>query len=512
MISNSFKSLYTGRYIQQISQYRLFCTSTSATATKTDASKFHLCIIGSGPAGLYTASKVHKHLPDANITVLEKLPYPFGLVRSGISPDHQNEKKVKNTLEKVLIEHPQLIHFVGNVTIDKDIKFQDIQKNFHAVVLACGIEGDRKLGIPLEDKLKNIYFARDFLGWLNGNLKDQNRKFDLTGKNVAIVGQGNVALDVARLLLKKNSDELKKTDITSTAFDQIHKSGVKNIHIIGRRGPLEVSFTNKELREILNLPGINTYINDISTLDLSPEQISKLDRVRKRSYDLLKEHLKPLESEQQLENTDKMNLIFHFLRSPVEFIGDESGGDSLVGMKLEKNELVNDEKTNQLKAVGTKEYIDLQCTSVFRSIGYTGTKQFTGVPFDFKSVSIPNHLGKVRKDVESPEFIPGLYVSGWIKGGPSGSIPNISHSSEETAAQLYLDYSTNQIDLNNSVSGEFGFQSVLSILKNANHRIINYDDWKKIESEEVKRGKEKGKLLEKIIIFDDLTNIINNGN
>ncbi|KAN0025095.1 hypothetical protein ACTFIV_009511 [Dictyostelium citrinum] len=486
---------------------RLFCSSSNQVNNKTP---FNLCIIGSGPAGLYTAAKVHRQIPHANITILEKLPYPFGLVRSGISPDHQNEKKVKNTLEKVLLEHPHQIQFIGNVDIEKDIKFEYIKNNFHAVVLACGIEGDKKLGIPGESTLKNVYFAREFIGWLNGNLKDQHKQFDLSNENLAIVGQGNVALDVARLLLKKNSDELKKTDITSTSFDKINKSNVKNIHIIGRRGPLEVSFTNKEIREILNLPNVNTFINDISTLEVSEEDVSKLERAKKRTFELFKQHLKPFD--QEIAKNGNMNLIFHFLRSPVELIGGEGDGKiTLSKIKLEKNKLVIDEKTQQKKAIGSGEFETIECASLFRSIGYTGTKQFPTVPFDFNSVSIPNKYGKVLEEPKSEKFINGLYVSGWLKGGPSGSIPNISANSEETASMIHQDYESNQFNHNitNDKNCDGGHNSITSLLQ-PNHKIINFNDYKKIESEEVKRGKEKGKLLEKIIVFDELKNIINN--
>ncbi|EGC33299.1 hypothetical protein DICPUDRAFT_154647 [Dictyostelium purpureum] len=469
--------------------YRSYCSSTSTTVNgsiNNNNKDFHLCIIGSGPAGLYTAAKVHKQIPHANITILEKLPYPFGLVRSGISPDHQNEKKVKNTLEKVFLEHPNLIQFIGNVDIEKDIKFQYVKDSFHAVVLACGIEGDKKLGIPGESSLKNVYFAREFLGWLNGNLKDQHKEFDLSSENVAIVGQGNVALDVARLLLKKNSEELKKTDITSNSFDKINKSKVKNIHIIGRRGPLEVSFTNKEIREILTLPNVNTFINDKSILDsITEEQVSKLERAKKRTYDLFKQHLK--EYNQETASNGNMNLIFHFLRSPAEMFGDVNNNEKIGSIKLEKNKLIMD----GTKAVGLGEYETLECGSIFRSIGYTGTKQFPSVPFDFNTVSIPNKFGKVLEAPQSDTFIQGLYVSGWIKGGPSGSIPNISANSEETASTIHYDYENNLIPLSDTAKG---YDSVVSYLQ-PNHKIINYENWKKIESEELKRGKEKVDLL-----------------
>ncbi|KAN0030005.1 hypothetical protein ACTA71_008149 [Dictyostelium dimigraforme] len=506
IIINKSKLLGVDSYINN-KTIRLFCSSTN----QVNKTPFNLCIIGSGPAGLYTAAKVHRQIPHANITILEKLPYPFGLVRSGISPDHQNEKKVKNTLEKVLLEHPHQIQFIGNVDIEKDIKFEYIKNNFHAVVLACGIEGDKKLGIPGESTLKNVYFAREFIGWLNGNLKDQHKQFDLSNENLAIIGQGNVALDVARLLLKKNSDELKKTDITSNSFDKINKSNVKNIHIIGRRGPLEVSFTNKEIREILNLPNVNTFINDISTLEVSEEDVSKLERAKKRTFELFKQHLKPFD--QEISKNGNMNLIFHFLRSPVELLGNRDGQLSMI--KLERNKLITDEKTQQKKAIGSGEFETIECSSLFRSIGYTGTKQFPTVPFDFNSVSIPNKYGKVLEEPKSDKFINGLYVSGWLKGGPSGSIPNISANSEETASMIHQDYESNQFSNNNNNNEntdknyDGGHNSITSLLQ-PNHKIINFNDYKKIELEEVKRGKEKGKLLEKIIVFDELKNIINN--
>eukprot|EP01132_Coremiostelium_polycephalum_P008395 gene8395-10311_t len=434
---------------------------------------------GSGPAGLYTANRVHKRIPHSNITIIERFPFPFGLIRLGIAPDHQNEKKVKNTLEKVFLENPQTIKFVGNIDIEKDITFKQIQDQFHAIVLACGIDGEKLLNIPRESDFTDIYSARDFISWLNGHPKLQNREFNLSNENIAIIGQGNVALDVARLICKE-IDILKTTDITSKAI---------NVHIIGRRGPLEVSFTNKEIRELLTMPNVNVYINDIKFLDIPEEKLNNLERQKKRTFELFKKYLKPIE-ELDVNQNEKRNIIFHFCRSPTEFKSNESDESKLGSVVLEKNRLVLDEKTGQYKAVGTKEYESLNIGTVFRSIGYVGIK-FNEIPFDYQGVRVPNKLGKVLTSTDqqqSSSFIPGMYVSGWMKTGPSGSIVNIANDTEETADQITIDYNDNSQFVNQVQ----GYKGVLDCIKTTGrHRIITFDDWKKIEKQEEERGKEK---------------------
>ncbi|GAM20997.1 hypothetical protein SAMD00019534_041720 [Acytostelium subglobosum LB1] len=448
-------------------QYRSYCnanvttatgTATGATTTSSPHNPFHLCIIGSGPAGLYTANRIYKLLPDSNVTIIEK--------------------------------------FVGNVNIEQDITFADIQRRFHAVVLACGIEGEKKLGIPGEATLQRVYAARDFVSWLNGHPEFQKKQFSLDSEDVVIVGQGNVALDVARMLVKPVSD-IASTDITSTATDLLSNSKVRNVHIVGRRGPAQVSFTTKEVREILKLPNVNTYINDPECLNMPEEEAIKLERAQKKIVDLFKTHLKPYSEFKEEEG--KKNIIFHFKRSPVEMVGREQ----LEGVTLVKNNLVEDAK-GSIVAVPTEERESIKAGIVFRSIGYTGTK-FSEVPFDFKRVKIPNVMGRVLQDTDSDVVIPGLYVSGWIKSGPSGAIVNVSVNAEETAHTIKEDFDRDAYT--NAVSG---YQGVVDLLKSKDINLITFEDWKKIEDEEIKRGKEKGKILEKIIVFDELKNIISN--
>eukprot|EP01133_Synstelium_polycarpum_P010920 gene10920-12727_t len=371
-----------------------------------------------------------------------------------------------------------------------DITFADIQQKFHAIVLACGIEGEKKLGVPNELSLSNIYSARDFVSWLNGHPDFQKKQFSLDHEDIVIVGQGNVALDVARMLLKPIS-ELATTDIAQHALDLLAKSKVRNVHIVGRRGPAQVSFTNKEVREILKLPNVTSYVNE-------PIQFTPEDQ-------LFQTYLKPIQEwrdkELKSEKDGKKNLIFHFQRSPTSFEGRVDGG--VQSVRLEKNRLDIDAK-GRIKAVGTGEVDSIDCGTVFRSIGYTGTK-FDQVPFDFQRVCIPNVAGRVLQDVEegSPP-IPGLYVSGWIKSGPTGAILNVSVNAEETAHTIKDDCDDKQL-YNNTVEG---YQGIVDILKSKQHNLITFDDWKKIESEEFKRGKEKGKIMDKIIVFDELKNII----
>uniref|UniRef100_A0A0K8S6P9 FAD/NAD(P)-binding domain-containing protein n=1 Tax=Lygus hesperus TaxID=30085 RepID=A0A0K8S6P9_LYGHE len=244
--------------------------------------KTKICIVGSGPAGFYFAQNVLKKAPDVTIDMLEKLPVPFGLVRYGVAPDHPEVKNVINTFEKVATNKNFKFH--GNVTLGRDVKFSELRQAYHAVVLTYGCNEDRELGIPGEN-LSNVISARKFVGWYNGLPEDKDLEVDLSSETVVVLGQGNVAVDVSRILLSP-IDSLKVTDITEYSLQALSLSKVKTVYLVGRRGPLQAAFTIKELREMTKLPGVQTLLQKEHFAG-TEELIPNLPRARKRLSELL---------------------------------------------------------------------------------------------------------------------------------------------------------------------------------------------------------------------------------
>ncbi|BES96730.1 NADHypothetical protein adrenodoxin oxidoreductase [Nesidiocoris tenuis] len=428
-----------------------------------------ICIVGSGPAGFYFAQNIFKKLPNVAVDVYEKLPVPFGLVRYGVAPDHPEVKNVINTFEKVASN--KNFRFVGNVTLGRDLTFADLKNAYDSVVLAYGCSHDKELGIPGE-RVPKVLSARRFVGWYNGLPEDRDLQVDLDCESVVILGQGNVAVDVARILLSP-IDMLKGTDITEYSLEALAASRVKTVHLAGRRGPLQAAFTIKEFREMTKLPDVQTIL-DSSHFEGVEQLVPKLPRARKRLTELL---LSTSKQKQSGYRSFKPT----FLHKPVEIL---SSGTALESVRFELNSI--DQEKGTVKGRGQFEKID--CGLVLRSIGYQGTCPDPDIPFD-------STRGVVLKE-------DGICSTGWIHTGPTGVILSTMSDAYEQSNLLVED-----LQKNNSPSRKPGFADIQSKLRSKGVVTVDFDGWRKIDSVEVERGATKGKPREKIVSIDKMLEI-----
>ncbi|XP_062615360.1 NADPH:adrenodoxin oxidoreductase, mitochondrial-like isoform X1 [Saccostrea cucullata] len=448
----------------------------------------HVCIVGSGPAGFYTTQQILKGNPAARVDILEKLPVPFGLVRFGVAPDHPEVKNVIHTFTTTA--RNQRCTFIGNVEVGKDISIEDLQKAYTAVVLAYGADDDRTLAIKGEDN-PNVISARSFVGWFNGLPQDKDLPVDLDVENVVILGQGNVALDVARILLTPISI-LQKTDISQHALDALSRSRVKKVYIVGRRGPLQVAFTIKELREMTKLPDCRPVIHkeDVENLD---QVIKDLPRPRKRLTELLyKICMAPSDTDTRIWSQASREWELRFRLSPVE-INQREG--KVTGVQFCVNQLQGDDLINK-KAVATSATEHIDCGLVFRSIGYKSVPIDPSLPFDTNKGIIPNKKGRVKDK-------PGLYCSGWVSTGPVGVILNTMTGGFETGKIILKDLEDGVI----TSEGKQGNKMIKEILESKGKQMVTFLDWDKIDEEEMKRGSVLGKPREKITDISEMLTV-----
>nr|XP_046232586.1 NADPH:adrenodoxin oxidoreductase, mitochondrial isoform X4 [Scatophagus argus] len=350
-----------------------------------------VCIVGSGPAGFYTAQHLIKARQDVEVDIYERLPVPFGLVRFGVAPDHPEVKNVINTFTQTA-KHSRC-SFYGNVNVGKDVSVEELQQAYHAVVLSYGAEGNRSMGVPGED-LAGVYSAKDFVGWYNGLPSCQELRPDLSCETAVILGQGNVALDVARILLSP-IDILKKTDITQPAVEALAESQIRRVLIVGRRGPIQVACTIKELREMVNLPDTRP---EMLAADFEgvAEAIKDLPRPRKRLTELLLKTALDIPEEKEQERRNKASRIwaFRFFRSPVEILANPDNNRT-AGIRLAVNRLEG--SGEGARAVLTGEVEDVTCGLVISSIGYRSLPIDPSVPFDSHKAIVPNSMGRIQQ-------------------------------------------------------------------------------------------------------------------
>lgn len=442
-----------------------------------------VCIIGSGPAGFYTAQHLLKHHRKVQVDIYEKLPVPFGLVRYGVAPDHPEVKNVINSFTQTA--QLDRCAFFGNVVIGRDVTVEELKQAYHAVILSYGAEDNRLLGIPGED-LPGVYSARSFVGWYNGLPENQSLDPDLTSEAAVILGQGNVALDVARILLSP-LDLLRKTDLTERSLEALAKSRVKRVWIVGRRGPLQVAFTIKELREMINLPGTRPLLHPADFKDLR-EAIKDVPRPRKRLTELMvKTALEsPMGKEGERWASASREWGLKFLRSPHVILPSSCNGRA-AGIRLAITRLEG--SGDSALAVPTEEYEDLDSGLILNSIGYKSLPIASSVPFDSKQGIVPNTMGRVHG-------APGLYCSGWVKRGPTGVIITTMNDSFDTAQSVIEDLSSGVLNASHPKPGSV---STKRILQDRGIQPVSFSDWEKINSVEMSRGKEVGKPREKIV-------------
>jgi ferredoxin--NADP+ reductase len=440
----------------------------------------HVAIVGAGPSGFYAAEALLRSGLPVRVDMIERLPTPFGLVRSGVAPDHPKLKQAILVYER--IARTPGFNFFGNVHVGRDVTVTELRATHHAVVFACGAETDRRMGIPGED-LSRSHTATEFVGWFNGHPDYRDRAFDLGQETVAIVGQGNVAADVCRILAKP-VDELRSTDIAEHALDALARSRVREIHVIGRRGPVQAKFTTKELRELGEIAGCST-MADAADLILNAESETELtDRSNLNGPGNIA-LFRAFAARKLVVGQRAIRFRFHL--SPVALVGD--GVEKLI---LTRNRLEGPPFAQVTRP--TDEPVELECGLVFRSIGYRGVA-IPGLPFDDALGTVPHMGGRV---LEGAAALPGLYVTGWLKRGPTGIIGTNRADSVETVESLLADLSKG------CDREKRGAEAVGELLERRGVRVFNYQNWSMLDTAEVSRGKLKGKPREKFIRIDEM--------
>ena len=441
-----------------------------------DDRPLRVAIIGAGPSGFYAAQALLKQKDHVvAIDFFDHLPAPFGLVRYGVAPDHQKIKSVTKLYDRIASD-PR-VRFFGNVTFGHDLTYEDVKAHYDQVIFAVGAQTDRQLGIPGED-LPGSHPATQFVAWYNGHPDHVDSVFDLSSESVAIIGVGNVAMDVARIMALSPA-ELAMTDIADHALEALNRSNVKDIYIIARRGPAQIKFTNPELQELAELE-VTDVIVDPAELELDTLSAVSIanNRAAQTNIDLLMHYA-------DLGRTGREKRIhFLFLRSVVEIVEDDEGRTARI--KLERNELRPTE-TGYLNSHGTGEYETLEVGMVMRSIGYR-SEPLPGVPYHQRWGVISNTDGRVSQ-YESGEVVPGDYVVGWAKRGPTGIIGTNKPDAVATV-KLMLD----DIDNLSAVETEMAsLEAMPALLQKRGVRFVTWDEWKLIDQAEVTAGQRVGR-------------------
>ncbi|TDJ49090.1 MAG: NADP oxidoreductase [Gemmatimonadetes bacterium] len=458
----------------------------SASTAKT--TPIRIAVIGAGPAGFYTAGALFKQdAVDCRVDMFNRLPTPYGLVREGVAPDHQKIKAVTRIFDRTG-EDPRF-RFFGNVTLGVDISVEDLRSFYHMIVYAVGAPSDRRLGIPGED-LTGSDPATTFVGWYNAHPDFADLTFDLSHERVVVIGNGNVAVDVARILAR-SVDELAVSDIADHALIALRHSGVREIIMLGRRGPAQAKFTSVELKEFGMLDGVDVKVA-AEQLVLDAHSQTQVDEERRvaRNMDIL------FDFSGREPSGAWRSLELRFLTSPVEILGDDG---HVTGIRVERNRLETEADGRQ-RAVGTGEFETIECGLVLRSVGYRGIS-LPGVPFDESGAVIPSDAGRVT-EAPGGRVRPGEYVVGWIKRGPTGIIGTNKSDAAKTVESMLADVPELDADDVN-----LDPDAVVRFLQDREIRYVTYDEWGRIDAEERARGEPQGRPRCKIVRIEEMLRV-----
>ncbi|XP_063900648.1 uncharacterized protein LOC135120279 isoform X2 [Zophobas morio] len=447
-----------------------------------------LCIVGSGPAGFFTALRLLKLVPPTlnfTIDIFEKLPFAGGLVRYGVAPDHPETKRVMSTFEQCL--RNTRIRFLGNVKIGEDIKLKELRRFYAATILCTGAE-DNRTCFPQASGVHGLYSARRFVNWYNGHPEYVNEKFKLSeSRTVLILGNGNVAMDISRMMLKSPT-ELENTDISPYALEELWKSKVERIICVGRRGPAQAAYTIKEFRELTKLGDVRISIldedvkqmnDDLRILGKKVRDTEKSAWRRKRILNLFNECY--LSSNLKDCSSKKRTFELKYYRRPLQLVTDHAG--RITHVEFQKTRLVPEgaESFEHAEFQPTETTERIPCDLVFESVGYKSVP-IEGVPFDYERFLIPNVRGAVISDKQTQ--LSPLYCSGWVKRGPRGVILSSKLDAEETVDKILEDLDTGVIEYKETHQAE-----VCDLLKTRNRRFITKNDWFALYNYELEQGR-----------------------
>jgi len=459
------------------------------TRPGSDAQPLRVAIVGSGPAGFYAAEKLLKQKDVVvQVDMFDRLPAPFGLVRFGVAPDHEKIKNVIRVFAKTA-EHPNF-RFFGNVDVGTHIRLADLKRHYHQICYTTGAQTDRRMNIPGED-LERSHPATEFVAWYNGHPEYRDCEFDLSVERAAVVGVGNVAVDVARILCR-TPEELAGTDIADYAAEALAQSNIKEVYILGRRGPVQAKFTNPEIKELGELAGADIAVlpDEVELDPLSRKELEESDdKSAAKKIEILQSFV------DRPAGGKPKKLTLRFLVSPVEIYGDASG--RVTGMRLVKNELcVSDD--GSLRPRATEKFEDLPVDIVFRSVGYLGVP-LADLPFHDRWAIVPNEKGRVI-DPENGKPLPGLYVAGWIKRGPSGVIGTNKPCAAETVDCMLADLEAGAILSPEAPDPALAEESV----RRAQPDCLCWADWQCIQELEDAKGKEQGRPRVKFTTVEEM--------
>jgi ferredoxin--NADP+ reductase len=461
-----------------------------------DESPLRIAVIGSGPAGFYAAGHLLKDSTGAiEVDMIERLPTPWGLVRSGVAPDHPKIKSVTRVYEKTAA-HPRFRYF-GNVTFGEHVSRAELLAHYHAIVYATGSPSDRPLGIPGEE-LPGSHAATEFVGWYNCHPDHTDLEVDLLrAERAVVIGNGNVALDVARMLVLA-PEELAPTDTADHALEVLAQSRVSEVVIVGRRGPAQAAFTNPELLELGELKDADVIV-DLEELDRAlavHDEAAEQNITSRKNVEILRSY-----AERRPAGHSK-RIVLRFLLSPVELLADEQG--HVGGVELVRNELVD--AGGALRAKATEERETIDAGLVFRAIGYRGMPM-PEVPFDEQTAVIPNAGGRVLEAAGGLQ-LPGEYVVGWIKRGPSGVIGTNKKDAQETVDAMLADLvAENGAMAARHAPAEPDAVAIERLLLERQPDLVSYAGWEAIDRHERARGEEEGRPRVKLTRIEEMLRI-----
>ncbi len=444
--------------------------------------KLRLAIVGAGPAGIYAADILQKHdrAFDVSIDLFDRLPAPYGLVRYGVAPDHPRIKGIINALRDVLDSGG--IRIFGNVNFGTDITLADLKRHYHAVIFSTGAIRDADLNIP-GIELAGSYGAAEFVSWYDGH-PDVPRDWPLNAKEVAVIGNGNVALDVARMLAK-HADDLLPTEIPDNVYNRLKQSPVTDVHVFGRRGPMQVKFTPLELRELGELDDVDMIVHDE---DFHYDDASKSAIESNKQIFVIDKIFRTWREAEV--GTASRRLHMHFFANPVEVVGD---GGKVSAFRYERTE-----PDGAGGVRGTGEMRELPIQALYRAVGYHGT-QLDGIPFDDRHGVIPNHEGQVIDD--SNNVLPGVYATGWIKRGPVGLIGHTKSDAMETVAHLVKDQASWWSPVDPSE------EAVTALLDSRGVVYTNLEGWRRLDNHEKELGAPQGRERIKVVDREEMLRI-----
>jgi ferredoxin--NADP+ reductase len=460
------------------------------TPPGTEARPLRVAIVGAGPAGYYAADHLLRQEGlVVELDMIDRLPTPYGLVRAGVAPDHQKIKSVTAAFDKVAA-HPRF-RFYGGIDFGKDITVRDLRRHYHQILYSTGAQTDRRMGIPGED-LKGSHPATEFVAWYNGHPDYRDCQFDLGQERAAVVGVGNVAIDVARVLCR-SAEELAKTDIADHALEALRKSRIKEVYLLGRRGPAQAAFTNPEVKELGELADAEVVAlpEEVELDKLSRAAIEASgDRAAMKKVEILKGYARRPPGGEKSKR-----LIIRFLVSPVELIGSEGG--EVTAMRLVRNKLESTQ-AGSLQAKPTGEFESLPVGLVFRSVGYRGVP-LAGVPFHENWGVILNEQGRVL-DPDTKEPVVGEYTAGWIKRGPTGVIGTNKPDAAQTVACMMKDLSAGRV----LSPEEPDAAAAERMFRERQPKCFSYEDWLRLNELEVASGQAAGRPRIKFTRVEDM--------